>query len=188
MSVVAAVPASPPSKAAGEAPSTQRRPIRSRLVVAALMATLLALAGGTFGGRTVRDDDMAPALRSGDVVAVNRLTYRARLPYRGDIVAFREDGTPRMARVIGIGGDIVEIRRGRIFIGGVAIDEPYRAGVAFDTKKRGGPWCVPGGMVLVMDDRGGNSADGRQRRFIPVGALEGRIAFVLSPFGRRGQR
>lgn len=189
MSAVATVPAEPPPAAAGEVPSTRVRPTGSRAVVlAALTVAVIAMVGGTFGVRTVCDEVMSPALEGGDVVAVNRLTYRARLPFRGDIVAFHEQASPRVARVIGIGGDVVEIRRGRVTIGGVAVDEPYRAATAPDVTKRGGPWCVPGGMVLVMDDRSDDGADGRQSRLVPIAALEGRIAFVLSPFGRRGQR
>lgn len=141
----------------------------------------------TFGARTVRTESMAPTLQGGDVVAVNRLTYRARLPFRSDLVALHIDGAPRVARVIGIGGDVVEIRRGRVTIGGVAVDEPYRMASTRDVK-RDGPWCVPGGAVLVMSDGPDEGTEGRWRRLVPIAALEGRIAFVLSPFAHRGQR
>lgn len=59
----------------------------------------------------VRGDSMYPTLVEGDVVWVERLAYRGRLPQRGDVVAYRPDGDDqiRFARVLGLPGDDVVV-------------------------------------------------------------------------------
>ena len=82
---------------------------------------------------------MAPTLLDGDVVLVSRLAYGLKLPFtgltllplaaprRGDVVVFRD---PRdrsrllVRRVIGLDGDVVELREQQLFVGGVAAATP----------------------------------------------------------------
>lgn len=107
-----------------------------------LLRTLLAALGVALLLRvtvaepfSVPGDSMAPTLLSGDVVVVTRLAYGLRLPFtaltllpfasprRGDVVVFRD---PRdrarllVRRVIGVAGDLVEVREQLLFVGGVA--------------------------------------------------------------------
>lgn len=77
---------------------------------------------------------MRPTILEGDVVLVNRLAYDAKLPLtdialaplgeprRGDIVVFSspKDGTRLIKRLVGLPGDIVEIRGDRLVVNGEA--------------------------------------------------------------------
>ena len=65
-------------------------------------------------------------------VLVDKLTPRFDTYKRGDIVVFnpppswgQDDGTPFIKRVIGVGGDTVEIHDGHVFVNDVELDEPY---------------------------------------------------------------
>jgi signal peptidase I len=65
--------------------------------------------------------DMAPTLTVGDLVIVDR-TARDAAP--GDVMVFRSPegaGARQALRVIGVGGDVIELRGGRLIRNGVAI-------------------------------------------------------------------
>ena len=67
-------------------------------------------------------DSMSPALKNGDVVLVNRLTYQIKGPARGDIIVFRPGGNENthysIKRVVGLPGETVQIIDGSVYIDG----------------------------------------------------------------------
>ena len=68
---------------------------------------------------------MHPTLIEGDRILVNKFLYRFRPPQRGDIVIFRYPEDPKrpfVKRLVGLGGDAVEIRHGTIFVNGAPLD------------------------------------------------------------------
>jgi signal peptidase I len=77
----------------------------------------------------VRGDgiSMAPTIESGDLIFVNRLTYRFREPRRGDIVAIRMAGRSvvYVKRLIGLPGDRLKIDSGSVLINDEPVNEPY---------------------------------------------------------------
>ena len=77
----------------------------------------------------IRSVAMYPALQLGDVVLVDRVTYRLRPPEDGEIVLLnppvRSKSLDVPQRVIGVGGDAIEIAGGVVYRNGVALHEPY---------------------------------------------------------------
>jgi signal peptidase I len=79
---------------------------------------------------------MHPNLLEGDVVLVNRLAFDLKVPLtnvvlarigepaRGDIVTFEspKDGTRLIKRLVGLPGDVVEMRNERLYINGKGAD------------------------------------------------------------------
>ena len=83
----------------------------------------------------IPSSSMEPTLLGGDHILVNKLAYGPRLPFttqrlfrlepprRGDVVVFqspREPGKDLVKRVVGVPGDVVELRDGVLFVNGVA--------------------------------------------------------------------
>lgn len=98
---------------------------------AARAAVLIASAYVTFGyvlmpvrGAGV---SMTPTIRSGDLIFINRLSYRFREPRRGDVVAVRMAGQSivYVKRLLALPGERIKIEAGAISVNGEWIDEPY---------------------------------------------------------------
>jgi signal peptidase I len=145
----------------------------------------------------VRQQSMAPRLEPGQNVLVDKLTPRWDPYKRLDIVVFTPpsawtDATdsPFIKRVIGIGGDEVEIRDGLVFVNGSELAEPYLdkpngdSGVsAADGPRR---WLVPAGDVFVMGDNRTNSIDSRVFGAIPSENILGRAWLRYWPLENAG--
>jgi signal peptidase I len=75
----------------------------------------------------VQGISMLPTYRENRVNFVNRLSYTREEPKRGDVVAIRYAGTHLMLmkRIVGLPGETVEFRNGRLLIDGQVLPEPY---------------------------------------------------------------
>ncbi len=124
---------------------------------------------------------MAPTLKVNDRVLVNKLSYDLHDVNRGDLVVFEsapKDGSPTkdlIKRVIGLPGETVESRDGRVLINGQVLEEPYLdRGVTTGALE---PVTVPPGHLWVMGDNRANSRDSRFFGAISESLVIGR-AFV----------
>lgn len=111
-------------------------------------------------------DVMAPTIRTGDLVYGNRLTYRLRPPTLGDIVRFQppaDQGTAGrhfVMRIVGLPGDRVAVRGGKLWRNGAAVPEPYlREPMPYNWPEGGGTVLVPRGNVVVLGDNRNNAND-----------------------------
>ena len=95
-------------------------------------------------------------------------------PRRGEVIIFRFPRDPSrdfVKRVIGVPGDRVEIRRGQVYVNGIALDEPYitRPDSRTVDETRVGP-----GSYYVLGDNRGVSQDSRDWGTVPVENIIGR--------------
>jgi len=140
----------------------------------------------------VPSGSMEPTLQPGDRVLVDKRAFGLRIPFtlvhlttgdaprRGDVVVFDapDDGTRLIKRVVAVGGDLLEVREGHVFINRVRDEERS----ALDMRLGGGPDVaptrVPAGQVFVMGDFRGNSRDSRFFGFVAQDHLYARAAGV----------
>jgi signal peptidase I len=168
------------------------------LVVGGLAAAALAVRRARLEPMLVKGASMAPTLAPGHRVAVAPLV---RPPRRGDLVVLRRPrstgaplrGSPDpsrgdlevVKRVVGLPGERVALRAGRLEVDGQAVPEPYL----------GGP-PAPGELelalgpaeYLVLGDHRAASTDGRDFGPVPADALVGRVRFAYWPPRRLGRR
>lgn len=124
------------------------------------------------------------------------IAIRTKNANRGDLVTFRYPRDPRtmfVKRVVGIGGDLVEIRDKVVFVNGTAITEPYvvhrddRVIPAsrlllepFRSRDQLAPYRVPPGHYFVLGDNRDFSNDSRYWGAIDRSDLQGRVALAFS--------
>ena len=124
---------------------------------------------------------MEPLIRSGEYVLINTFAYRLGAPRHGEIVAFRHEGDARevfIKRVIGVAGDHIRIDRGRVYVNGAKLDEPY----VQDADGRSLPEItVPPSFVYVLGDNRANSEDSRSFGAVSDDRLIGRAVAGIWP-------
>src|SRR5918993_479608 len=124
----------------------------------------------------IPSESMVPTLEVGDRVFVNKFIYRFAEPERGDVVVFESvgegDDQKLIKRVVGVGGDEIEVRNGTLLVNGEDREEPYlNRNSPFNDSY--GPSEVPEGHVFVMGDNRANSADSRVFGPLPIENIEG---------------
>ena len=171
-------------------------------IVETLVLTLVIFLGiQTFVAQPykVQQQSMETTLLPDQYVLVDKLTPRWSPYTHGDIVVFEPpanwsegNGVPFIKRVIGLPGDRVELRDGKVFVNDVELDEPYlfkENGVAQPTEPQAGgasEWLVPDGELLLMGDHRQMSADSRSFGPIPISHVIGRAWLRYWPFDTFG--
>jgi signal peptidase I len=131
---------------------------------------------------------MIPTLEIGDRVLVNKFIYRFTDPRRGDIIVFESvdnSNEDLIKRVVGLPGDKIAVRNGRLFVNGEPQKEPYTNNRPPD-RSFFARTTVPKNHVFVMGDNRGNSADSRVFGPLPEKNIEGEAFLRFWPPDRIG--
>ncbi len=146
----------------------------------------------------VRQLSMQSTIENNEYVLIDKLTPRFDPYHRGDIVVFSPPlaaatqlGEPFIKRIIGVAGDTIALRDGRVFVNGTALDEPYLFavdGVAEPTEPETADdsWTIGEGKLFVMGDHRRRSSDSRSFGPITVDSVVGRAWLRYWPLARFG--
>ena len=153
----------------------------------------------------VEGSSMHPTLESGEYLLVNKLVYfpvdthrlsriipfwkvdqstdrfAARAPQRSEVIVFRFPRDPTkdfVKRVIGLPGEQVEIRQGKVYIDGAPLDEPY---ITRKDKFNMDPMLLGEREYFVLGDNRRSSNDSRTWGPVPEKNLLGKVWFVYWP-------
>ncbi len=193
-------------------PSERKGSFLRELPILIVVALALAIVLKTFVIQAffIPSGSMEPTLQPGDRVLVRKVLYH---PVRGDVIVFSDPkGRPGpdrgvvggfvhwlseavgferpehedfIKRVIGLPGETVELRDGRLFVDGARIVEPYLEGEP-DTRDYG-PIEVPNDALFVLGDNRLQSNDSRfGLGFVPVDTVVGGAVVIVWPPSRVG--
>ncbi len=201
--------------------SSAREWLKSIVVALVLFVVIRTFILQTF---VIVSGSMEDTLLVGDMLVANRLSIGARIPgthvhlpgwsepRRGDVIVFdphHVEGMRLVKRVIGLPGDTVEMRDGRMWVNGRQLDEPYvkddgepdRASPEFDwqrdfltaatdpatyrpTLHNWGPLVVPAEHYFMMGDHRDSSLDSRFWGFLEGWRLEARVSVIYFSYNR----
>jgi signal peptidase I len=147
-----------------------------------ILALILFLAINAISARIrVESISMQPTLYAGDFVLVNKLAYRLGVPGRGDVIIFRfppdPEREPYIKRVIGLPGDHIQIKNGRVYANSQPLSEAYiKAPPNYE-----GSWVIPEGNLFVLGDNRNNSSDSHSWGMVPLENVIGKAEVVYLP-------
>lgn len=133
------------------------------MFAASFLAMVLVVA---FGLHTVMiGNSMEPELYNSQQIYIDRFLYKLSSPRRGDVIAFLPNGNQNshyyIKRVVGLPGESVQIRDGKLYIDGLLLDE----GGDFDKMADGGiasnEIILENDEFFVLGDNRNNSEDSR---------------------------
>ena len=162
----------------------------------ALLGLLFLIYHVGFDLSQIVSPSMAPTLRgtgedNGDWVLSERISFRFRKPRRWELVRFHDDqGVEVMKRAVGLSGETLCLREGRVFIDGKPVPTPPRLG--FLNYYTYGPYLHNGKSVscgdgyFVLGDYSRDSYDSRFTGPRPSGRINGRPWLIVWPPSRFG--
>jgi signal peptidase I len=136
----------------------------------------------------VEGTSMAPLLDDQQRIFINKFVYEFEPIRRGDVVVFwypLDRSKSFIKRVVALPGETVEIRQGRVFVNGEALDEPY-VPQGFADSNSFAPMRVPDNQYFVLGDHRNSSNDSRVFGTVHIQFVYGKAVFAYWPFERFG--
>lgn len=132
---------------------------------------------------SVPTESMVPTIQINDHLLVEKISNPKNLGV-GEIVVFYppfDAEVPYVKRLIGTGGDTIEIKDGYLFRNGEKIKEPYLNG---SINYNFGPIEVPVGKYFFLGDNRNNSNDAHlwNKPFVDETEIIGKIILTYYPF------
>lgn len=126
---------------------------------------------------------MAPTFKSGEVGALNKITYIFSEPQRGDVVVVKYPGDPDhkryVKRVIGMPTEKIEVKNGLVYINDNILREGYLPKDTMTIKD--GTWQLDENDYFLMGDNRINSSDSRYFGPVEKRFIIGKTVWILTP-------
>jgi signal peptidase I len=130
---------------------------------------------------------MEPTLEINDRLLVDKISYHFTSPHRGDVVVFtpppaivekEKSADPFIKRIIGLPGEQIEVKSGRVYVNNQPLQENY---IADRPDYNWGPQIVPRNSYLVLGDNRNQSYDGHFWGFLNRDRLIGKAVVRFWP-------
>lgn len=174
-------------------------------------AIVLVVTSEVFALTEVSGSSMENTLVEGEKLYLDKLSYNFSSPKSGDIIVFLEgeinsgfvdrimksledikmkiERNPRrnryIKRVIGVPGDKINIKDGKVYVNDELLEEHYIKGITSENVLDY-PITVPKGKIFVMGDNRQNSKDSRIFGFVDFKSIEGKTKYKIWPMERIG--
>ena len=190
-------------KASGKGQKPKKSSLRENIEAIAV-AIVLALFIRTFVVQAFKipSGSMKETLQIGDHILVNKFIYGIKIPFtektlvsikdpkREDIIVFKFPEDPKkdfIKRVVGIAGDVVEVRNKKVYVNNELVDDKRYAvhkdsrilpAAPLQSRDNFGPETVPPDSLFVMGDNRDHSYDSRFWGFVNLKVVRGK-AFMI---------
>lgn len=154
------------------------------------IAIILFIAIYIVGLQQVVGPSMSPTLENGDILILDKVTYRFFDIKRNDVIAFYSSKSKYLIkRVVGMPGDYVEFKNNQLYINNELVNEEYLSDnvITEDFSLNSlGYQIIPEDMYFVLGDNRTNSSDSRD---YDIGLIKkedilGKVRFRLWPMNQ----
>lgn len=142
-----------------------------------------------FARANVDGPSMMSTLKDKDVIFVEKLSLYTHAIKRGEIVTFYSgdaENNTYIKRVIGLSGDVIELKDGKVYLNGRELKEDYLAPNIYtqggDFLKENVKYKVPAGDIFVLGDNRPISKDSRYIGPVSLKSLNGHVVVRIYPF------
>ena len=136
----------------------------------------------------IKGDSMQPNFPNGEYLLTDKVSYRFGEVERGDVVVFEppgSEGEEYIKRIIGLPGEEISVKGGKVYINGSLLDESY---ISDSLQTSGGSFLnenatvdVPSDYYFVLGDNRVASSDSRMWGFVEKDKITGRAWLVYWP-------
>lgn len=137
----------------------------------------------------VPTESMAGTINAGDHIICSRYGVQEEDIQRYDVLVFMPPDDPEMfyiKRVIGLPGETLEVRDGKVYADGQELDDSFTNGS--QNRKGDGVYRVPEGCYFFLGDNRNNSNDSRfwKQKYVPAANIKAKARIICFPFTRIG--
>lgn len=154
--------------------------LREILIILLIFLVVFTVVQVSLQSFRVDGPSMEPTFEDNQFLMINKLTYRFQSPQRGDVIVFwppfRSD-YPFVKRIIGLPGELVEIKHGRIYIDG----DLYEEAPQMESTPRAISLLVPKDNYFVLGDNRDNSNDSSGGWTVPGSNIVGKTWICYWP-------
>lgn len=155
--------------------------IRETIETVVLTLIIFVLIRAAVQNFRIEGYSMEPNFHDGQYLLVSKFDYVLRQPQRGDVIVFNAPQSPErdfIKRVIGLPGETVEVRAGKVFINGQPLQENYRLNPGSYSF---GPQKVGDEQLFVLGDNRNHSSDSHSWGMLPLKDIIGKAWITYWP-------
>ncbi len=141
----------------------------------------------------IKGSSMEPNFHDAEYLLTDKISYRLHTPQRGDVIVFKAPPDyvdEFIKRIIGIPGDSVSVKDGKVFVNGKEVIEAYIPSdfhtFAGRFTEEGAVLTVPQDQYFVLGDNREHSLDSRNIGFIGKDKITGRAWLIYWPLNKAG--
>jgi signal peptidase I len=146
-----------------------------------------------FQPHKIKGDSMQPNYPDGEYLLTDKVTYRFNEPKRGDVVVFEAPGgggDEYIKRIIGLPGETVSVRDGKVYVNNQLLNEAYLSQTLFTSGgvflENNSSVIVPTNEYFVLGDNRPYSSDSRAWGFVAKRKISGRAWLIYWPPQKAG--
>ncbi|NMC13201.1 MAG: signal peptidase I [Chloroflexi bacterium] len=151
-------------------------------ILETLLIAVVLFAGIDTVSARIRVDghSMEPTLYTGELLIVNKMAYKFSSMNIGDVIVFHPPNSPTeeyIKRIIGLPGDHVVIKDGKVIVNDQVLEEPYiKAAPNYELDI-----VVDSNGVFVLGDNRNNSNDSHAWGTVPLENIIGKAVVIYWP-------
>ena len=138
----------------------------------------------------IPSSSMEGTIMKGDIVLATRYDTGEENIKRYDILMFtlsNQPDTTYIKRVIGLPGEMIEVKNGKVYADGVELDDSF---IDKPMNRKGdGTYVVPEGCYFFLGDNRNHSKDSRfwEDKYIPISNIQAKAKIIIFPFKNIGK-